>query len=326
MNLILNIGSTSTKYSVFDGESEASRGATSNIQEIIDKYLPKSIIIRIVFGGVNPNPIKVNDLNLEELEKYNSFAPLHNPYAINKLKELRTQNEKLDFYCVFDNWYFRNLPEIETLIPLSPKIRKDHPEIRNYGFHGFSHDYLVDQYSKQYGIKKPNLITCHLGGGSSITAIKRGVPIATSMGFGPEEGLVMVKRVGDVGPNVILKLIESGMSVVDIRDEIFKNSGLKAIAGTEDVKMIFENQSIESNKLAFELFLERMVDFIGTYYLKLNMEVDAIILAGGIGEKSTILYNSLNKKLAKLNIPLIIIPTNEEEKILKIIKMYFTLK
>jgi acetate kinase len=308
-SLILNIGSTSIKYSLFEDQVLLIKSKTDSIDDLIKDIKPDRIIVRIVFGGENVEPVLISKSILRQLRKFDNCAPLHNPPTMDIIESILNKYPKMSIYGVFDSAFHHTINEDRRLIPLPAKVTKKQ-NLHKYGFHGFSHEYLSKEYAKFNKTKKYKIVTCHLGGGSSVTAIKNGASVATSMGYGPDEGLVMVKRSGVIGANVILSLIESGYSTSEVRDIIYKQSGILGITGTDDIKSVFAKKD-ELSQLAFDVFINSVMDYISSYITYLD-GVDCVILSGGIGENNLRVKRYITNKLKLYNIPLLVIPTNEE--------------
>lgn len=320
MTLVINIGSTNTKYSIFDNNLNLlSKGKTESIESIVEQNPIEVIIVRIVFGGVFCDPIILNLGALKHLSEYNIYAPLHNPIMIDCVTKLIGNYPDVKFYGVFDSAFYKDMSESEYKLPLPNAILKKNPLLRRFGYHGFSHQSIDHQYQDRIKKDKYTIISCHLGGGSSITAIINGKPVATSMGFGPEEGLVMVKRTGDIGANLILTLIDKKHSTDDIRNMIYKESGILGISGSDEIKKVFESSETQ-DILAYQMFINSIEKYLGYYIFKLDNKIDAVILTGGIGENSSIVQNYFKQKLSKIGIDLITLTTNEELEMIKAIR------
>ena len=219
MVLVLNCGSQSIKWKLFERKSKSvlklkKQGETDvfdikDYKNILTKELKKivgykkdikTIGYRFVYGGDKfRKPIIITKKNLKELVKFNKFAPLHNPFntlGVEISQKIFPGSKQI---AVFDTGFYKDLPEKACVYALPKNIRNKFG-FKKFGFHGISHKFASEQASKQ--IKKPfeklKIITCHLGGGSSITAIKDGKVIDTSMGFTPMEGVMMMTRAGDI--------------------------------------------------------------------------------------------------------------------------------
>jgi acetate kinase len=279
--LTVNIGSTGVKYSVFDNTLLLDTGKTEDITSIIKHYQPQHIIHRIVFGGNMHGTLEVDDTIIIKLEKYNNFAPLHNPRAIELLKLIRRDFTKIINYITFDNNFHLSIKPNRNTYAIPQELANKH-QIKKYGFHGLSHQYIASQ------VPHGRVINLHLGGGCSVCAIKDSISVATSMGFGPEEGLMMVKRSGNIGPSALLHLMEGeGYSISQIRDCVFSKSGFLGLTDSQDIKAIMSSIRQE-DILAREIFVNNICDYIGSYYITLG-GLDTLVFTGGIGENSILL-------------------------------------
>ena len=242
---------------------------------------------RIVHGGSAFHEVTIiNNYTMEELIRLDPYAPLHNP--VNRIGITIADEifSEVIQYAVFDTAFHHYMPELASRYPLPEAILPD-LKLRRYGFHGISCSYALRQCAALLNCEDTslNLIVLHLGGGSSATAIKSGVNVDTTMGFSPLGGLMMSSRCGDLDPMVPMALLRSGMSVPQL-DEIFqKQSGLQAIAGTGDMRIILEQASDgdEQARLAIDMYCYQIKKMIGAYYAVLG-SVSALVFTGGIGE------------------------------------------
>jgi acetate kinase len=264
--------------------------------------------------------------NLLRLEKYNRFAPLHNPHNVAGIKICLKLLPTAKNYALFDTAFHATIPNYASTYALPTKISEKY-EIKKYGFHGINIEYCVHEAARKLkqSIGKLNLIVCHLGSGASITAVKNGCSIDTSMGFTPLEGLIMDTRSGDLDPAVVLFLQENGFSAEKISQMLNKESGLLGVSGFNDMRDIlaasgfkvvglepknFSAEQKKNSRLALEMFVYRIRKYIGAYFVALG-QVDAIIFTAGIGERSAIVRKLI---LARLPFKLksLVIPANEE--------------
>jgi acetate kinase len=282
--LVFNVGSSSIKYKLFSGEKLLESGKyerlktgkdyEKSIKEIFKKIEPEKIsliIHRVVHGGELNHPEKINNKIKNEIKKFSEFAPLHNP---NQLRVIELcEKYKKEQYAVFDTMFFSEIPE-KTKIYSIPKAISKKFKIRRYGFHGLSHEFV----SKNL---KGKTIVCHLGSGTSISAIIDGKPIDTSMGFTPLEGLMMGTRSGTIDPGIILFLQKEGY---DVEEMLTKKSGLKGISGYNDFRDIRTKLSKDKNcKLAYEMFEYQIIKKIGSYISAMR-GINNLIFTGAIGE------------------------------------------
>jgi acetate kinase len=192
------------------------------------------------------------------------------------------------------------MPDYVKTYAIDQKIAKE-KGLRKYGFHGISYSYITRTVANHLGkdVSDLNVIALHLGSGASACAIKNGRSIDTSMGLTPLSGLPGGSRSEDVDPSLIFHLISSAskmspsstknLHISEAEEILNKQSGWKALAGTTDFSKIADPNAPESHKLAFNMFIDRIVGYVGTYYVKLGGKVDALVFSGGIGEKSPLL-------------------------------------
>lgn len=306
--LILNSGSSSVKYTLFRNKKCFTQGIKENIglktgeknheiaikkilnQLVNDKFIKdiseiKIIGHRVVHGGdLFKRSIVINKNNLNKIKKISYLAPLHNPSNILGIEICQKILPKAKNVAVFDTEFYSSLPESAYLYALPYKFYQKY-KIRRYGFHGISHKYIVQETQKILKKKVKKIITCHLGAGSSITAVKDGKPIDTSMGFTPLEGLIMTTRSGSIDPFIPLYLIDNLKYTPKEVDEILnKKSGYLGICGLKDFRNILKFKTKRA-KLCYQMYLRSVVKHIGSYIALLG-GVDAIVFTAGIGEGS----------------------------------------
>lgn len=245
---------------------------------------------RVVHGGATfSEPVLIDDKMVAKIEKLVPLAPLHNPANIDGIKNARALLGHVPHVAVFDTAFFSTLPEHAAHYGLNKEVA-DKYNIRRYGFHGTSHEFVSRAVPKIMGREpeKVNQITLHLGNGASAAAIRGGKAVDTSMGLTPLAGLVMGTRTGDIDPSVIFHLARSGGMKVDEIDNLFnRNSGLKGIAGVNDFREIKDlmDQGDHDARLAYEVYIHQLRRFIGSYMLILG-HTDAITFTAGVGENA----------------------------------------
>ena len=227
-------------------------------------------------------------------------------------------------FAVFDTGFYDQLPEKAYIYALPEKLRKKYG-FRRFGFHGISHEYAAKEGAKKINqpFKKLKIISCHLGGGASITAIKGGRAIETSMGFTPMEGLLMMTRIGDIDPGIILQLCQT-FSMKKVDEILNYESGVKGICGFSDMKQVLKkaNKGDKKAKLALGLFVYHIQKYIGAYFAILG-GCDLIVFTGAIGSGSKKIRTMILKNLTILKkSKKIFIKTNEELMIAKKVKNY----
>lgn len=274
-----------------------------------------------------------------KIEEFADLAPLHNPANLAGIKAFRQVLPTIPAVAVFDTAFHQTMPESSFLYSIPHEYYEKY-RIRKYGFHGTSHKYVSLRASSllKRPIQELRLISCHLGNGSSITAIQGGKSIDTSMGFTPLAGVTMGTRSGNVDPAIIPYMMEKTNKTADEVIEILnKKSGLLALSGFSSDLRDIEMEAEAGNKrahLALEIFAGRIHKYIGSYAAQMS-GVDAIIFTAGIGENSDVVrariltglefmgvywdpfLNEVRGKEAFINAPqspvkIIVIPTNEE--------------
>jgi acetate kinase len=337
MMLILNCGSQSIKWKVFNKDLEVIGQGKKEIYNNkdfavdLEKELGKiasfsknidTIGHRVVHGGIKfREPLKINKNNLKELERNNKLAPLHNPFNVLGIKSANKIFPSASQIAVFDTEFYADLPEKAYIYPLPEKLIKKY-QLRRFGFHGISHEYVARTGAKEIRkqFNKLKIITCHLGGGASITAIKNGKAVDTSMGFTPMQGLVMMTRSGDIDPGIVLELSKN-FSPEKTEEILNSKSGLKAIAGTGDMLKILEKikRGNQKAKLALEIFIYRIQKYIGAYLVVLG-GCDLLIFTGAIGFGSTKIRDKIVNNLSilkKEKVQVLAIKSDEELAIAK---------
>ena len=244
---------------------------------------------RIVHGGeFYSEPTLVDDEVVANIEKVIPFAPLHNPAHLLGINAARESFPNIPHVVVFDTAFHQTMPPIAYRFAIPEQYYTEYG-IRRYGAHGTSHMYLSQQAALYLNkpLEETNVITCHLGGGASVAAVKGGKCVDTSMGLTPLDGLVMGTRCGSIDPSVVFFLCDRfNMSVEEVKEVFNKKSGLLALSGiSSDMRPICEGYEHGEPKctLAMDMFCYRLAKFISSYYVPLG-RVDAIVFSGGIGE------------------------------------------
>lgn len=281
-----------TKASIPNADHE--QALTYLVENVLasHKELLESIVAcghRIVHGGeFYSQPTLVDDTVVENIRKVIPFAPLHNPAHLLGIKAARKSFPNIPHVVVFDTAFHQTMPEIAYRFAIPEEYYKN-LGIRRYGAHGTSHMYISQQAAAYLGksVEDTNVITCHLGGGASVSAVKGGKCMDTSMGLTPLDGLIMGTRSGSLDPSVVFFLCDRlNMTVEEVKDVLNKKSGLLALSGvSSDMRPICEGwlNGDKNCTLALEAFSYRLAKFIASYYVPLG-HVDAIVFSGGIGE------------------------------------------
>lgn len=295
---------------------------------------------RVVHGGERfTDSVLISDDVLNGIEACAEIAPLHNPPNLYGIKACMRLMYNTPQVAVFDTAFHQTMPKVAYLYGLPYEMYVKYG-LRRYGFHGTSHKYVAQQAAEMLGEHMSDLrfITCHLGNGASIAAIKYGKSIDTSMGFTPLEGLVMGTRSGEIDPAIIPFLMEKeNMNVQQIDDYLNRRSGILGISGLSSDFRDLEsaaNRGDERSQLAIDIFAYKVKKYIGGYVAAMG-GVDAIIFTAGLGENSPFMRDKicngleylgtridpeLNKlrgkqleiSVKRARVKIFVIPTNEE--------------
>lgn len=324
--LVINSGSSSVKYGVFDlsDRGELSRGIidlsdqkhTGNragaIRQIFEQarsaHSIDGIGHRVVHGGeAFRRSMRIDAAVLERIRSLHHLAPLHNPASTLGMEIALETAPEIPQVAVFDTAFSNTLPECAWRYAL-PKAMADSHRIRRYGFHGISHQYVATAASNRLG-RTPStlrLITLHLGNGASAAAIEGGRCVETSMGMTPQEGLVMGTRAGDLDPSILIYLQRhTGMSADQMETLLNRESGLRGLCGETDMRIIRQRAQCgdAEARLAIDIFVHRVRKYIGAYTAVLG-GLDGLVFTGGIGEHDADLRDEVCVGLACLGIRL----------------------
>ncbi|KZV62690.1 acetate and butyrate kinase [Peniophora sp. CONT] len=265
---------------------------------------------RIVHGGRYQAPVVITEQAYHHIERLSDLAPLHNGAALSVIHACVDALPHANSIAYFDTAFHQHIPPHIASYAIDQTIAK-RKGLRKYGFHGLSYAYVlraVSRYLKQ-DKEDTSIIVLHLGSGASACAIHHGHSRDTSMGLTPASGLPGATRAGVIDPTLIFhytheagKITHSkaGMRNVDITEaeEILnKKSGWNALAGTTDfAEIVKRRETDEGAQLAFDLFVDRILDFVGAYFLKLGGQVDVLVFSGGIGERSVELREAVAQR------------------------------
>lgn len=315
--LVLNSGSSSIKYQVREvadatdtagdvvasglieriGEAEVPdhQHALDTLNDRLDAELGgrtlDAVGHRVVHGGERfSGPVRITNEITREIERLSPLAPLHNPAAVLGIRAITQTLPDLPQVAVFDTAFHRTLPEYAWRYAVPDSLYTEHG-VRRYGFHGTSHDLVTGAAAAFLGIERSRFaaVVAHLGNGASVTAVRDGVSIDTSMGYTPLEGLVMGTRSGDVDPSVITQLIVRGKYTAEEMDRLLnKESGLKGLAGESDMRAVDEAAADGDRRaeLALEVASYRLAKYIGGYHVAVG-GAQAVVFTAGIGENAS---------------------------------------
>jgi acetate kinase len=295
----------------------------------------KAVGHRVVHGGEEyAEPTILNVQVIEKLKQISVLAPLHNPANISCIQACM-KFFNCPHIAVFDTAFHSTIPKEKFLYGIPYEYYEKY-KIRKYGFHGSSHKYiaeLINEYYRIEGKKSTKLIICHLGNGCSITAVKNGKSLNTTMGFTPLDGLIMGTRCGHMDPAAAIFIGNTAnLNYDQLGKMLNKQSGLLGISGYSDMRDLHKTENEEKSKLAMDMFADRVTHYIGAYIAEMN-GVDAIIFTAGIGENAHYIRKNVlenfsyiglkldNKKNEKnefiitskdSEIAVFVMPTNEE--------------
>lgn len=258
-------------------------GAVKDLSEI------RGVGHRVVHGGEKyADSVVITDTVMNDIKEFTKFAPLHHPGNIAGIKAMQKALPEAVQVAVFDTAFHQTIPKVQYMYPV-PMEWYEKYGVRKYGFHGTSHKYVYYQSCKFLGLDpgKAKVISCHLGNGSSLCAVKGGKVLDTSMGLTPLMGLVMGTRCGDMDPAVVPFIMKQTGCTADEIDAIMnKKSGFLGVSGiSSDMRDIeaARDAGDENAAIAYRMFIHRLLHYIGGYYLLLD-GADAIVFTGGIGE------------------------------------------
>lgn len=308
------IGLEGSSYNIRIGEEKIQKEAEINdhntaVEILLDELLKGKIVKdlseieavghRIVHGGnFYSHSVKITARVLVEIEELSDLAPLHNPASVMGIKAFLKAIPDAEQVACFDTAFHQTMDESTYLYPVPYEwYTKYH--VRKYGFHGLSHQYVTGVMQKELKKDNVNLIICHIGNGASITAVKDGKCIDTSMGFTPNAGIMMGTRSGDIDYSLLEHVMKkTGMTIREMDTVLNKESGLLGLTGMSDLRDLdraFEAQE-QKAVLAFNMYTDKIVNYIASYYMKLG-NVDAICFTAGGGENDTIIRRETLKKL-----------------------------
>lgn len=288
---------------VMDALTDPEHGAIKDLKEI------KAVGHRVVHAGEKyANSVIISDDVIAALEECAELAPLHNPPNLAGVRACQKLMPGVPMVGVFDTAFHQTMRPEAYLYAIPYEMYEKH-RIRKYGFHGTSHKYMAIEASEMLNIDVNDLklITCHLGNGASVSAIKHGRSVETSMGFTPLEGLVMGTRCGDLDPSIVTLLAEKlGVDLDKVTDILNKESGVLGISGVSSDFRDLESAMEEGNKraeLALKIFAHRVRFYIGAYIAEMN-GVDAIVFTGGVGENDAYMRDLICANMGNLGIKL----------------------
>ena len=322
---------------VLDSLQHAEYGAVKSLDEI------DAVGHRVVHGGeAFAESVIIDDEVMKAINDNVEIAPLHNPPNIIGIEACKEIMGDIPMVAVFDTAFHQTIPALNYIYALPYEYYEKY-KVRRYGFHGTSHQYITGRAAEMLGKKldEVNLVTCHLGNGSSISAVVGGKCYDTTMGFTPLEGLAMGTRTGDMDPAIVPFIMDKeNLSTDEMSNVMNKKSGVLGISGVSSDFRDLEEAAEKGNEraqLALDIFENRVRKFIGAYLTEMD-HCDGIIFTAGVGENSISTRERVIDGLASLgikidrdkndmrgkeavisaddsSIPVLVIPTNEELKI-----------
>jgi acetate kinase len=295
--LVVNPGSSTVKTSLVEG------GRTAE-----DDGGPYDAIgVRFVHGGPDHTaPVLVDDAVLAALEGVSDLAPLHNPPALQAARDLLDAHPGVPLVACFDTTFHATIPAAASTYAL-PREWNERWGLRRYGFHGLSHAWASRRAAEIVGrpLEDLRMVTCHLGGGASLCAVRGGRSVDTTMGFTPLEGLVMQTRSGSVDPGLVMHLLlREGVAADELYDTLDRESGLKGLSGTSgDFREVRRAREAgdEAAELAFDVYVHRLVREAGAMAAAAG-GLDLLVFTGGVGEHAPDLRRAVSVGLAHLGV------------------------
>lgn len=288
---------------VLEALTDAEHGVVSSMDEI------GAVGHRVVHAGEKyASSVLITKDVIDALEECVELAPLHNPPNLLGIAACQELMPNTPMVGVFDTAFHQTMPP-ESYIYAIPYEYYEKYKIRRYGFHGTSHKYVAERTADILGVNIEDLkiITCHLGNGASVTAIKRGKSLDTSMGFTPLEGLVMGTRSGDIDPAIVSYIRQKeGLASGEATNILNKKSGVMGISGVSSDFRDLETAVAEGNEraaLALKVFAHKVKHYIGAYIAEMN-GVDAIVFTAGVGENDINIRDVICSELGNLGIKL----------------------
>ncbi|MDI6600765.1 MAG: acetate kinase [Thermoanaerobacteraceae bacterium] len=316
-------------------------GVITSLEEI------SSIGFKVVHAKDISGVQLLTDEVLKAMEEYNCIAPAHNPPYIDAIKQFRELIPEVPLVGSFETGFHKTIPPEAFLYGIPYELYKDHG-IRKYGFHGASHEYVSTQVSEILGRKDLKIVTCHLGGSSSLCAVKNGESVDTTMGFSLQSGILNNNRCGDIDPFVLIYLMEKlGYTLDEVKHVLTKKGGLLGISGVSNDLRDIEEAAEHGNERAIqciETYCYNIKKYIGAFASAMG-GLDVIAFAGGIGENGIKIREKVCKGLEFLGVyidhernkvrgiekvistdsspvKVMVIPTNEEIIVARKVKQY----
>jgi acetate kinase len=301
--LVVNAGSSSLKLRLLEGDDrvaasgdvpathgEADQAALGDVLEELGAERAEAVGHRIVHGGTQfSEPVRIDDDVERRLRALTDLAPLHQPKSLAALDAVTAALPDLPRVACFDTAFHARLPAAAATYAL-PREWRDRFPIRRYGFHGLSHAYASRRAAELVGrpVEGLRIVTCHLGAGASLAAVRGGVSVDTTMGFTPLEGVVMATRSGSVDPGLVLWLQQqAGLSVEQVSEALEQRSGMTGLAGSADMRAVLAaaGSGEPAARLAVDVYIHRLCGAVAAMAAAMG-GLDLLVFTGGVGENS----------------------------------------
>ena len=325
----------SNYYIKYNGEKISEEIELNNHTDAVNTLLEKLVALeiinsldeidgvghRIVSGGSKYNEsVLVTDEVIKDIENLKEFAPLHNPAHLLGINAFKEVLPNVPMVCVFDTAFHQTMDEVSYLYPVPYSWYSEYA-VRKYGAHGTSHRYIANEVKNILGREDFKLISCHIGNGGSITAIKDMKCVDTSMGFTPLAGIMMGTRSGDVDPSIIPYVMEKeGLNASEVIDILNRKSGVLGLSEyCSDMRDLVNKCDAGDHRaiIAKDKYIRRIVDYISQYYVLLE-GADVIVLTAGVGENNVPIRREICEKLSCLGVKIDLDLNNKRGETVKI--------
>lgn len=304
-------GNTMERTAVIPDHAEAVRQCLQQLTDpqtgcLSDPSEVQAIGFKAVHGGRFSGTQKITEEVLQEMERLAPVAPAHNPPYVAAMRQLSEKFPEIPLVASFETGFHQTIPDHQRYYGVPFEWAEAYGILR-WGFHGASHRYIAGRIAELTGRSDLKAVSCHLGGSSSLCAIRNGQSVAASMGMSPQTGLMHNNRTGDFDPFAIPIVMQAtGKSMEEVLDDLACRSGLLGVSGVSGDMRDLENAAAEGNeraKLAIDAFVASIRNYLGAFLFELGA-LDAIIFTGGIGEKGKLIRKQVCANLASLGIEL----------------------
>ncbi|MEK6269932.1 MAG: acetate/propionate family kinase [Planctomycetales bacterium] len=265
-----------------------------------------AIGFKAVHGGRLSGVQRIDDEVLAAMAEMNDVAPAHNPPYIAAMRQLAKQLPEIPLVAAFETGFHQSIPRPNATYAI-PQAWDRELNIRRFGFHGASHRYIAQRVAEKFNRNDLRVISCHLGGSSSLTAIRDGESVATSMGASPQSGILQNNRVGDFDPFTLpLIMNQTGLALEEVLEKLANSGGLLGISGKSGDVRDLEHAAVEGDQnaqLALDTFVADIRKYMGWMLVELG-GADVVVFAGGIGENSATIRSAVCLGLEELGIAL----------------------